>query len=107
MLCERVDLLGGKPIQVGSDRLHLCLNDGMQSRRILLHVNRLSDRKEREPGLLAEVLPFQLRDTIPENVRRTHGLANDSECGITQDLKRLAGIADENLIKGYLLFLEP
>ena len=102
VLRERVDLLGRKPVQVGSDRLHLSLNDGMQRRRILLHVNGLGDGKERESRVLAEVLAFELPDTIPQNVRGTHGLANDSERCITQDLKGLAGIADENVIKGRL-----
>ena len=67
----------------------------------------LGDGKERKSGVLAKVLTFELPDAIPQNIRRTHGLANDSERSITQHLKGLAGVADENVIKGCLLFLEP
>ena len=99
VLHERVDLRIRKTIQVRSNRLHFGLHDRMKCRGVLGQVDHLGDRQENEARLLAKVLPFQLPDPVPENIGSAHGLTKNPQRRLAQNLKRLSGIADQDLVE--------
>ena len=71
----------------------------MKRRGVFGRVDHLGDGQEHEAGLLAEVLPFQLPNPVPENIGRAHGLTKNPQRRLAQDLKRFSGIADQDLVE--------
>ena len=62
-------------------------------------VDHLGYGQKHEARLLAEVLPFQLPNPVPENIGRTHGLTKNPQRRLAQNLKRFSGVAYQNLVK--------
>ena len=82
MLGERVDFHRGKPIEVRADGLYFRLYHRMLRRGVIGRIDHLGNRQKDEPFLSAETFAFQLTYTIPEDIRRPHRLADDSQRGI-------------------------
>ena len=103
-----VDLQIVEPVEVGTDARNLRLHHRMHAVRILVGVDDVRHGQEMEAILVAEVLPLQLPDAVPEDVGGPDRLGDESERGVAEDLKRLAGVADDHsVIRPAVLVGEP
>ena len=105
MLHQRIDLEVVKGIEIRADRRHLCLHYRMEAVGILLRLDHTGDRHEVIAVLVAEVFPLQLPDAIPEDVGGADRLGNKAERLVAENLKRLAGIADDHAVVGPAMVL--
>ena len=65
---ERGDLQIGEPVEIGPQGRDDPLDDRVQGMGILHRIDHLRDRGEEKSVLVAEVLPFELPDAVPEDV---------------------------------------
>ena len=76
---ERVHLEIGEAVEVGADRRHLCLEDGMERMGIFRRRHDRRDRDEMKTVLIAEILPLELPDPVPEDVGGADRLREETE----------------------------
>ena len=97
---EGVDLEVAEAVEVGADARHLCLHNGVDGPGIFVRVDDMRHRQEIKAVLVAEILPFQLPDPVPEDVGGPDRLRDEAEGRVAEDLKRLAGVAHQDAVVG-------
>ena len=97
---QRVDLEVAEPIEIGADARHLRLHDGVDSMRIDVRIGDVRRRQKREAVAVAEVLPLQLPDAIPEDVGGSNRLGNEPQWSVAENVKWLAGVAHDDAVVG-------
>ena len=68
--------------------------------RIDVRIGDVRRRQKREAVAVAEVLPLQLPDAIPEDVCGSNRLGNEPQWSVAENVKWLAGVAHDDAVVG-------